>query len=55
MFGIAVFAFEGVGIYFNVRNSMQEPKKFKNVLLRQTHICVAMYIIMGIIGYMAFG
>ncbi|KAL4446107.1 hypothetical protein ABPG74_021646 [Tetrahymena malaccensis] len=53
--GVFIFSFEGVGVYFNVRNSMKQPTKFNSVLNYSISVAIALYILIGLIGYLTFG
>mmetsp|Transcript_17767 Transcript_17767/g.2462 ORF Transcript_17767/g.2462 Transcript_17767/m.2462 type:complete len:133 (+) Transcript_17767:146-544(+) len=53
--GIVVFTLEGVGLFFDIRHSMEKPKDFKPALLNVVHCAVFLYISVGFMGYMAFG
>ncbi|KAL4490900.1 hypothetical protein ABPG72_008636 [Tetrahymena utriculariae] len=53
--GIFIFTFEGVGLYFDVRHSMQEPKRFFVVLNYVIYFALILYTSFGILGYLTFG
>ncbi|KAL4492590.1 hypothetical protein ABPG72_007703 [Tetrahymena utriculariae] len=53
--GVFIFSFEGVGVYFNDRNSMKQPTKFNSVLNYSISVAIALYILIGLLGYLTFG
>ncbi|XP_065056336.1 proton-coupled amino acid transporter 1-like [Rhopilema esculentum] len=54
-FGIAVFAYEGIGIVLPVENKMRKPKDFFWVLDFSMGFVALLYITMGFFGYLTFG
>jgi len=52
-FGIATYAFEGVGIIFSIRSSMEKPQDFKFLLKNQMLILSAIYVIFPTFCYVA--
>ncbi|KAI7891289.1 transmembrane amino acid transporter protein-domain-containing protein [Mucor mucedo] len=55
MIGTAVFSFEGIGMVIPVIEGMKEPEKFPRVLNIGMLIVTLIFILIGIIGYVAFG
>lgn len=53
--GVFIFAFEGVGVYFNIRNSMKQPSKFGSVLNYSITVAISLYCLIGLLGYLTFG
>lgn len=53
--GVAIFAFEGVAIVFNVRSSMEKPSKFNWVFLLASLIALVLYNFFGILSVVTFG
>jgi len=54
-FGIAVFAYEGIGIVLPVENKMRKPQDFFWVLDLSMGVVALLYISMGFFGYLTFG
>lgn len=54
-FGIAVYCYEGVGMVLPIRASMQDPAKFKTILVGTLLGVTTVYCIFGAVGYLAFG
>ncbi len=52
-FGIATYAFEGVGIIFSIRSSMEKPQDFKFLLKNQMVILTIIYVIFPTFCYIA--
>jgi proton-coupled amino acid transporter len=54
-FGTAVFAFEGAGIVLPMKQSMQEPREFSNIL-KNGLICVTtLYVFFPLCIYLSYG
>ena len=53
--GVFIFTFEGIGVYFNIRNSMIEPNRFNSVLNVAIAVGICIYCMVGFLGYMTFG
>ena len=54
-FGLAVSAFEGIGLVLPVEASMAQPERFPSVLRNLMIGFTTLYVIIGALGYMAFG
>jgi len=54
-FGIAVFAYEGIGVMFNIRASMQAPKEFPRLIGIQFIVLTLIYIIIPTLCLLTFG
>lgn len=55
LLGVAFFAYESVGIFIPVASKMRNPAKMEKVLFYSFTTCVVLYILMGLIPYLAFG
>ncbi|KAI9255898.1 transmembrane amino acid transporter protein-domain-containing protein [Helicostylum pulchrum] len=55
MIGTAVFSFEGIGMVIPVIEGMKEPKKFPAVLNLGMVIVTLIFVLIGVIGYVAYG
>ncbi|KAG0165022.1 neutral amino acid transporter [Apophysomyces sp. BC1034] len=55
MIGTAVFSFEGIGMVLPIVEGMKDPKKFPRVLNIGMVIVTVIFILIGAIGYIAFG
>ncbi|KAI8376317.1 transmembrane amino acid transporter protein-domain-containing protein [Radiomyces spectabilis] len=55
MIGTAVFSFEGVGMVVPIVEGMKEPEKFPRVLNIGMVIVAVIFILIGTIGYVAYG
>ncbi|QPG76719.1 hypothetical protein FOA43_004113 [Brettanomyces nanus] len=53
--GVAIFAFEGIGLIIPVQESMQNPEDFPNVLLAVVVACSVLFIGIGVLGYLTYG
>ncbi|XP_010506002.2 PREDICTED: amino acid transporter ANTL1-like [Camelina sativa] len=53
--GVAVYAFEGVGMVLPLESEMKEKDKFGKVLALSMLFIAVMYGSFGVLGYMAFG
>ena len=54
-FGIAVFAFEGIGMVLPVETSMKEPERFGGVLRKTMALLTTIFMLVGAISYGAYG
>jgi len=54
-FGIAVYAYEGIGVMFNIRASMQQPKEFPRLVSYQFLIITVIYITFPTLCFLTFG
>ncbi|KAI9266544.1 transmembrane amino acid transporter protein-domain-containing protein [Phascolomyces articulosus] len=55
MIGTAVFSFEGIGMVVPIVEGMKDPEKFPKVMNMGLPIVAAIFILIGTIGYVAFG
>ncbi|GJP37661.1 hypothetical protein CLOM_g22098 [Closterium sp. NIES-68] len=53
--GVAVYAFEGVGMTLPVQASMKQPRKFPSVLALGLAIIAVTYAAVGTAGYLGYG
>lgn len=53
--GVFIFTFEGIGVYFNIRNSMKQPTQFNKVLNSAITLGIIAYCLVGFLGYITFG
>lgn len=53
--GTAIFAFEGIGLIIPVQDSMKHPEKFPLVLGLVIMTATVLFILIGTVGYMAYG
>ncbi|SGZ58486.1 CIC11C00000006069 [Sungouiella intermedia] len=55
LIGVAVTAFEGIGLILPIEASMAHPEKFPFVLSMSMLIITALFVAIGAIGYSSFG
>ena len=55
LIGVAVTAFEGIGLILPIEASMAEPEKFPMVLSVSMTVITSIFVAIGAIGYTAFG
>jgi len=53
--GVAVYMFEGVGTFFNIRAAMARPSDFPILLKYQMFVVVLLYILFASLCYLALG
>lgn len=53
--GVAIFAFEGIGLIIPIQESMIYPNNFPKVLLQVLMTISTIFIFIGAIGYITFG
>eukprot|EP00250_Pteridium_aquilinum_P011730 c20268_g1_i2 orf=511-1884(+) len=53
--GVAIYAFEGVCLVLPLESSMREKKKFGRVLGLAMACITLLYVMFGLLGYLAFG
>ncbi|SAM07194.1 hypothetical protein [Absidia glauca] len=55
MIGTAVFSFEGIGMVVPIIQGMKHPEQFPRVLTLGMIICTCLFVLIGTLGYLAFG
>mmetsp|Transcript_15164 Transcript_15164/g.12911 ORF Transcript_15164/g.12911 Transcript_15164/m.12911 type:complete len:320 (-) Transcript_15164:56-1015(-) len=53
-FGVAIYAFEGIGVAFSVRNSMEKPSEFFDLLKKLCMFCFLLYSSISAVSGVAF-
>ncbi|KAG7694902.1 hypothetical protein KL930_001225 [Ogataea haglerorum] len=53
--GVAIFAFEGIGLIIPVQESMKHPEQYPKVLGAVIIVCSILFIGVGSLGYMTYG
>ncbi|AOA62828.1 Vacuolar amino acid transporter 4 [Komagataella phaffii CBS 7435] len=53
--GVAIFAFEGIGLIIPVHESMANPSHFPKILLAVILTCCGLFIGIGALGYLSYG
>lgn len=53
--GVAVTSFEGIGLILPIEASMERPERFPWVLLASMISITALFVMIGVVGYSAFG
>jgi len=54
-FGVALFSFEGVGLTFSIRDSMEKPEDLPKILKSQMMVITTIYIIFSTVSCIALG
>lgn len=54
-FSTVIYAIEGIGAMFPIENSMQKPQHFHRVLKTGMVTVVALYVVVGFLGYVRYG
>ena len=52
-FGVAIFGFEGIGVLFGLRKSMEAPRRMKSLLGFNMLTCTILYIFFSIVSVIA--
>lgn len=55
LIGVAVTAFEGIGLILPIEASMAHPEKFPFVLSLSMLVITALFVSIGVVGYSSFG
>lgn len=55
LIGVAVTAFEGIGLILPIESSMARPERFPLVLLVSMIAITGLFVLIGVVGYSAFG
>lgn len=55
LIGVAVTAFEGIGLILPIQASMARPENFPRVLLVSMAIITGLFVLIGVVGYTAYG
>ncbi|KAH3668761.1 hypothetical protein OGAPHI_002516 [Ogataea philodendri] len=53
--GVAIFAFEGIGLIIPVQESMKYPEQYPKVLGAVIAVCCVLFIGVGSLGYLTYG
>lgn len=53
--GVAIFAFEGIGLIIPIQEAMRKPEDFPKVLFAVVAACVVLFIGIGALGYVTYG
>lgn len=53
--GVAIFAFEGIGLIIPIQQSMRRPQDFPLALAGVIIVCVVLFIGVGALGYFTYG
>lgn len=53
--GVAIFAFEGIGLIVPIQQSMRHPENFPRVLAGVILVCTCLFIGVGSLGYLTYG
>ncbi|XP_006893804.1 PREDICTED: proton-coupled amino acid transporter 2 [Elephantulus edwardii] len=54
-FGTAIFSFESIGVVLPLENSMRDSRRFPGIMYLGMAIIIALYIVIGSLGYLQFG
>jgi proton-coupled amino acid transporter len=54
-FGMAIFAFEGIGLVLPIRVAMKNPERLPRQLTEVFVVLVLLFISFGLVGYFAYG
>lgn len=55
LIGVAVTAFEGIGLILPIQASMARPENFSKVLFVSMFIITSLFVLIGVVGYTAYG
>lgn len=55
LIGVAVTAFEGIGLILPIQASMERPQNFPKVLFVSMVIITSLFVLIGVVGYTAYG
>lgn len=55
LIGVAVTAFEGIGLILPIQASMERPENFPKVLFVSMVIITSLFVLIGVVGYTAYG
>lgn len=55
LIGVAVTSFEGIGLILPIEAAMARPERFPRVLLLSMAAITALFVAIGVVGYLAYG